>query len=126
KVLIVDEEIFVRKGLINLLNWSALQYEIIGEAENGAQALPLIEQLQPDLVIVDIRMPVLDGLGLIRQVNESEGHQPMFIILSGYPDFSYAQQAFRYNVSDYILKPVDEQELTAALQRIANKLNQKQ
>ncbi len=126
KVLIVDDEIFVRKGLINLLNWSSLQYEIIGEAENGAQALPLIEQMQPDLVIVDIRMPVLDGLGLIRQVNEEGGHQPVFIILSGYPDFSYAQQAFRYNVSDYILKPVNEQELTTTLLRIANTLNQKQ
>jgi two-component system, response regulator YesN len=126
KVLIVDDEIFVRKGLVNLLNWPSLQYEICGEAENGAQAMALIEQLLPDLVIVDIRMPVLDGLELIRRVTESGGHQPLFIILSGYPDFSYAQQAFRYNVSDYILKPVDEQELTATLKRIANKLNQKQ
>ncbi|WP_372662469.1 response regulator [Cohnella sp.] len=126
KVLIVDDEIFVRKGLISLIDWSSLQYNICGEAENGMQALNLIKQLTPDLVIVDIRMPVLDGLELIRQVNVEGEHQPLFIILSGYPDFSYAQQAFRYNVSDYILKPVDEQELVATLKRIAITLNQKQ
>ncbi|MBB3108060.1 two-component system response regulator YesN [Paenibacillus phyllosphaerae] len=126
KVLIVDDEIFVRKGLINLIDWPSLQFEICGEAENGAQALTLIQQRSPDLVIVDIRMPVLDGLELIRQVIAQGGHQPLFIILSGYPDFSYAQQAFRYNVSDYILKPVNEQEIAATLKRIATTLNQKQ
>ncbi|WP_020619358.1 response regulator transcription factor [Paenibacillus daejeonensis] len=126
KVLIVDDEMYVRKGLINLLDWSSLQYEICGEAENGEQALGLIQQLTPDVVIIDIRMPVMDGLELIRQVKAEGEHQPMFIILSGHPDFSYAQQAFRYNVSDYILKPVDEQELTATLKKVANTLNQQQ
>jgi len=126
KVLIVDDELFVRKGLINLIEWSSLQFHICGEAENGEQALNLIKQLTPDLVIVDIRMPLLDGLELIRQVNTEGGYQPFFIILSGYPDFSYAQQAFRYNVSNYLLKPVDEHELTATLKKIAITLNQKQ
>ncbi|WP_337098549.1 response regulator [Paenibacillus sp. YIM B09110] len=126
KVLIVDDEIFVRKGVINLIDWSSLQFEICGEAENGLEALKLIQLLTPDLVIVDIRMPVLDGLELIRQVTAEGEHQPIFVILSGYPDFSYAQQAFRYNVSDYILKPVDETELTTALKKIANIMNQRQ
>ncbi|WP_249898422.1 response regulator [Paenibacillus sp. PK3_47] len=126
KVLIVDDEVFVRKGLISIMNESPLQFEICGEAENGKEALALIEQLNPELVIADIRMPVLDGLELIRKVKTELEQQPIFIILSGYPDFSYAQQAFRYNVSDYILKPVDEQELTAALKKIAHTLNQKQ
>ncbi|NQX44034.1 response regulator transcription factor [Paenibacillus tritici] len=126
KVLIVDDEIFVRKGLIKILNECSLQFEICGEAENGEQALTLIEQLNPELVIADIRMPVLDGLGLIQKVKTELKQQPIFIILSGYADFSYAQQAFRYNVSDYILKPVDEQELTAALNKITRTLNQKQ
>jgi len=125
-VLIVDDEFFVRKGLISLMDWASLQFEICGEAENGAVASTLIQQLKPDLVIVDIRMPVLDGLELIRQVHEQGGHHPVFIILSGYPDFSYAQQAFRYNVSDYILKPVNEQELASTLKRIAVTLNQRQ
>ncbi|WP_338116125.1 response regulator transcription factor [Paenibacillus monticola] len=125
-MLIVDDEIFVRKGLITIMNESSLQFEICGEAENGEQALTLIEQLTPELVIVDIRMPVLDGLELIRKVKTEHEHQPLFIILSGYPDFSYAQQALSYNVSEYILKPVDEQELAAALKKIAHTLNQKQ
>lgn len=126
KVLIVDDEIFVRKGLIRIMNECSLEFEICGEAENGEQALTLIEQLTPELVIVDIRMPVLDGLELIGRVKTELEHQPVFIILSGYADFSYAQQAFRHNVSDYILKPVDEQELTAALKKIAQTLNQQQ
>lgn len=125
-VLIVDDEIFVRKGLINLIDWASLQFEICGEAENGVEALKLIRELTPDLVIVDIRMPALDGLELIRRVKEQGEHQPLFIILSGFPDFSYAQQAFRYDVSDYILKPVNEQELTSALKRNAVTLNQRQ
>lgn len=126
KVLIVDDEVFVRKGLITIMNECSLQFEVCGEAENGEQALDLIEQLTPELVIVDIRMPVLDGLELIRKVKTEHGHQPLFIILSGYPDFSYAQQALSYNVSYYILKPVDEQELTEALKKIAHTLNEKQ
>jgi two-component system response regulator YesN len=126
KVLLVDDELFVRKGLINLIDWSSLQLDICGEAENGEQALNLIRQLTPNIVIVDIRMPVLDGLELIKRVNMEEGHQPFFIILSGYADFSYAQQALSYNVSNYILKPVDEIELTATLKKIAISLNQKQ
>jgi len=125
KVLIVDDEIFVRKGLINLMDWASLQYEICGEAENGLQAIDMIEQLKPDLVIADIRMPVLDGLALIKRVKEEGVHQPLFIIVSGYHDFSYAQQALRYNVQDYILKPVDEEELASTLRKLASTLNQK-
>lgn len=124
--LIVDDEFFVRKGLITIMEQCALPFEICGEADNGEQALALIEHLTPELVIVDIRMPILDGLELIRKVRTEHEHQPLFIILSGFPDFSYAQQALSYNVSDYILKPVDEQELTAALKKIAHILNQKQ
>lgn len=123
KVLIVDDEIFVRKGLISLIDWSALQYEICGEAENGQQAIELIEELKPDLVIVDIRMPVLDGLGLIKHVKEAGQTGPLFIIISGYHDFTYAQQALRYNVSDYILKPVDEDELQSTLKKLAGTLD---
>ncbi|KQO16646.1 response regulator transcription factor [Paenibacillus sp. Leaf72] len=126
KVLIVDDEIFVRKGLINLMNWAAMQFEICGEAENGKQAIKLIERLKPDLVIVDIRMPMLDGLELIKHVKEEGDHQPLFIIISGHHDFTYAQQALRYNVSDYILKPVDKKELGSTLKKVENTLNQMQ
>jgi len=125
KVLIVDDEIFVRRGLINLMDWNSLQYEICGEAENGEQAIEMIDKLQPDLVIADIRMPILDGLELIKRVKEEREDPPLFIIVSGYHDFTYAQKALRYNVQDYILKPIDEEELETTLKKLAVTLNQK-
>jgi len=126
KVIVVDDELYVRKGIINLIDWSSLSFSICGEAENGQEALQLIEKLKPELVLVDIRMPICDGLELIRRVREESEYQPEFIVISGYHDFVYAQQALRYNVSDYILKPVDEQELRKALIKSAAQLMEKQ
>lgn len=120
KVLLVDDEMYVRKGLYELIDWMDLNMEIIGEAENGAEALNLIESLQPDVIITDIRMPILDGLELIRAVEKMPLLEPVFIIISGYHDFKYAQQAIRYGVHDYILKPIDDEELTTTLQKSAN------
>lgn len=125
KVLLVDDEMFVRKGLMNLMDWHSLGYEICGEASNGEEALDCIEQLQPDLVIVDIRMPVLDGLALIHQVTSQMVNPPLFVIVSGYHDFKYAQQALRYGVHDYILKPIDETELESTLRKLATALDLK-
>ncbi|PZD94486.1 DNA-binding response regulator [Paenibacillus sambharensis] len=122
KVLLVDDEMFVRKGLLNLIDWEALGYEICGEADNGEEALALMDECQPDLVVTDIRMPVLDGLGLIAAVVNQRQWNPAFIIVSGYHDFKYAQQALRYGVNDYILKPIDEEELTATLRKLASVL----
>ncbi|MCW3790131.1 response regulator [Paenibacillus sp. LS1] len=120
KILLVDDEVYVRKGLHELISWVELDMEIIGEAENGLEALKMIECLQPDVIITDIRMPILDGLGLIRAVEEMSHLEPVFIIISGYHDFKYAQQAIRYGVHDYILKPIDEEEMTVTLQKSAN------
>ncbi|SFE96376.1 two-component system, response regulator YesN [Paenibacillus algorifonticola] len=122
KVLLVDDEIFVRRGLMNLMDWKALGYEICGEAENGAEALKQIERLKPDVVMADIRMPMLDGLELIRAVAEKQQESPAFIIVSGFHDFHYAQQALRYGVHDYILKPIDEGELAATLKKLTGTL----
>ncbi|MFX3634408.1 MAG: response regulator [Candidatus Pristimantibacillus sp.] len=125
KVLLVDDEMFVRKGLMNLIDWHSLGYEICGEASNGEEALDSIEQLQPDLVIADIRMPVLDGLALIHQVTSQMENPPLFVIVSGYHDFKYAQQALRYGVHDYILKPIDEMELESTIRKLASALDLK-
>lgn len=125
KVLLVDDEIFVRKGLLNLLDWKALGYEICGEADNGELALAELDRLMPDLVIVDIRMPVMDGLAFIQAVAEKGTNVPAFIIVSGYHDFQYAKQALRYGVHDYILKPVDETELIAVLKKLSGTLGLK-
>ncbi|AIQ47395.1 hypothetical protein R70723_16985 [Paenibacillus sp. FSL R7-0273] len=125
KVLLVDDEVFVRKGLLALIPWESLKFSIVGEADNGAEAMELIQQLEPDLVITDIRMPILDGLELVRSVKEAFFPDPMFIIISGYHDFKYAQQALRYGVHDYILKPIDEEEMSATLRKLSYSLGRK-
>ena len=126
KVIIVDDEMFTRKGLIKLIDWEACGFEVVGEADNGEDALELIGRIEPDLVITDIRMPVLDGLELIRRVTEEEAADPVFIIISGYDDFKYAQKAVRYGVHDFILKPIDEIEFTETLQALMMKLTRDQ
>lgn len=125
KVLIVDDEIFVRKGLLEIIPWFDLNLTIVGEADNGQEAQSMIKSLEPDIVITDIRMPILDGLGLIQNVVQENSDSPVFVVISGYHDFKYAQQALRYGVYDYILKPIDEQEMTEALRNLVCKLNDK-
>ncbi|WP_175480590.1 response regulator [Paenibacillus sp. OK003] len=125
KVLLVDDEMYVRQGMHELISWDDLHMEIIGEAENGLVALKMIECLQPDVIITDIRMPILDGLELIHAVAKLPHLEPVFIIISGYHDFKYAQQAIRYGVQDYILKPVDDEEMTATLQKSADRISNK-
>jgi two-component system, response regulator YesN len=120
-VMLVDDEMFVRKGLRNLIDWESLGYAVIDEADNGEDALTLIKSKKPDLVITDIRMPVLDGLELIGQTLKLHP-DTSFIIISGYNDFSYAQQAVRYGIHDFILKPIDEEELTETLKRLSSKI----
>ncbi|NDI35089.1 response regulator transcription factor [Chengkuizengella sediminis] len=123
-VMIVDDEMYVRKGLRNLIDWESNGYIVIDEAEDGEDALSLIQEINPDLVITDIRMPVIDGLQLIHKVKELK-METNFIIISGYNDFDYAKQAVRYDVHDYILKPIDQEEMTRALLRLGDKINQR-
>jgi two-component system response regulator YesN len=121
-VLIVEDEPVMRQGLIRLLALDKHGYMLCGEAENGSEALELIDTHNPHVVITDIKMPLMDGLELIRMVKESGRTEPKFIILSGYRDFEYARNALRYGVYDYLLKPVDEDELIALLKKIAEEL----
>lgn len=123
-VILVDDEVFSRQGLRNLIDWESCGFTVTGEAGNGEDALALIRKTMPDLVITDIRMPVMDGLELIRRIREDETMQAMeCIIISGHDDFAYAQKAVRYGVLDFILKPVDDKELQDVLQELAAKLD---
>jgi two-component system response regulator YesN len=125
RLLIVEDEPVMRQGLIQLLTLDKYGYLLCGEAENGTEAIKLIDAYKPHIVITDIKMPQMDGLEMIRQVKSSERlHQPRFIILSGYNDFEYARNALRYGVVDYLLKPVNEDELIALLLVIAEQLKQ--
>lgn len=123
-VILVDDEVFTRKGLRNLINWEACGFRVTGEADNGEDALEIVRRDRPDLVITDIRMPVMDGLELIRLVREDEAlAATAFIIISGYDDFAYAQKAVRYGVVDFILKPVDDREMENVLKKLAERLD---
>lgn len=126
RAILIDDESFTRKGLMKLIDWEACGFRIVGEADNGEDALELIKRVQPDLVITDIRMPVIDGLELIRCVTAENIAKPYFIIISGYNDFNYAQQAMRYGVHDFVLKPIDEIEFCHTLNKLNDKLRLEQ
>ncbi|MBD3922295.1 response regulator transcription factor [Paenibacillus sp. PR3] len=123
KVVIVDDEPKVRQGLQTLIPWESLGFTVAATAANGQEALVVIKEEVPEVVIVDIRMPVMDGLQLIQQLT-SIGHRMQFIILSGYADFEYAQQAIKYGVTGYLLKPVDTREMSANLIRVRERIEQ--
>jgi len=116
KVIVADDEIRICKLIINLINWEELGMEIVGVADNGIDALRLIEEEEPDLIITDIRMPGYDGLEMIEKAKELND-QLEFIIISGYEEFAYAQRAMEFGVKDYLCKPISKEGLLKALSR---------
>ena len=122
RVILVDDEQFVRKGLMTLIDWEECGFEVSGEASNGEDAFKLINDKNPDLVITDIKMPVVDGLELIKSLVQINKTKPKFIVISGYNDFKYAQTALRYGVTDFILKPINKEELETTLLKLAETL----
>ena len=114
KLLIADDEIDVREGIRCLLNWSLLGFTICGEGKNGQDTLNQIRRLKPDIVLMDIRMPRLSGLEVVRIAKE-EGFAGIFIIISGFSDFTFAQEAMSFGVTSYLTKPIDEEELEKAV-----------
>jgi two-component system, response regulator YesN len=123
RVLIVDDEYYFRKLLINLINWADLGYMIEQEAENGSQALDLARQEQYDLIIADINMPGMTGLDFVEALRSSYMDTKVIFITS-YDIFEYAQAAITLGASYYLLKPIDEEELTSALKEIREELLQ--
>lgn len=104
KLLIVDDEPLVQVGVKSMLNWGNYEIEVIGSASNGKQALDIIESNLPDIVITDIKMPIMDGLELTKYCIKNFENPPVFIILTSYEEFEYAKQAIKYNVIDYLIK----------------------
>ena len=123
-VLIADDEEPILQGLQVIVPWRQLGFEICGTATDGEQALALMAQKKPDLVLMDIRMPGVDGMEAIETARR-QGFQGYFIILSGASDFGYAQRAMRSRTSFYLTKPIDEDELADAVRTIAQELDQK-
>lgn len=116
QILIADDEEIIRQGMKFLLDYDALGYTICGEAATGDEALEKLCTLRPDVALLDIRMPGLTGLEVVRQARQ-RGFRGKVVIVSSYTDFKYAQEAIRYGVQDYITKPIDDEELTDILKR---------
>ena len=114
-VIVADDETELREAVCSMIPWKEIGFRLVGSAGNGLDALQLVEQLQPDLLLTDIRMPYISGVSLAQQVREL---RPLTQIafLSGYDDFAYAQKAIEYNVISYLLKPISMRELTEAQQ----------
>lgn len=122
KVLFVDDEPYMLEGLRVMLDWKAFGFNICGEATNGVDALEIIKMSNPDLIITDIRMPKMDGLELIRLVYEKLHSTAKIVILSGYDDFGYAKQAMMYKIKDYLLKPLDDEELKNVVSKLSTEI----
>ena len=124
KVIIADDEKLICRLIETLIDWRALDMEIVGKAENGLEALRMVKELQPHLLITDIRMPGCDGLDLIRQAREFSPELEI-VIISGYAHFEYAKTAIAYGVGSYILKPVNQAELKKTLEKIVLRLEER-
>ena len=117
RVLLVDDEIMIREGFKRLFDWEAHGCEVVGEAADGMEALTQIDTLCPDIVIMDINIPIMSGLKVI-QLSRIKHPQIAYVIVSGYDDFSYCQQALRLQITDYILKPVNYEEFGTCIDNL--------
>ncbi|ERI94586.1 response regulator receiver domain protein [Clostridiales bacterium oral taxon 876 str. F0540] len=122
KLLIVDDEIEVRKGIINKVNWEKLGFEIVAEGENGQEALELFEKTLPDVVLTDIKMPFMDGLELSRRIKEKYPTTKI-IVMTGFDEFEYAHKAIKLNVSEYLLRPISSEEITNILLKVKGQID---
>ncbi|MCM1118591.1 MAG: response regulator transcription factor [bacterium] len=118
RVLLVDDEPFILQGLSMLIDWGSEGYEIVGRAGSAREALTIIQQEKPDLVLVDIRMPQMSGLELLEEVRRNSMSHACFVIMSGYSDFEYARTAMKWGCIDYLLKPISREELLNILRRV--------
>jgi two-component system, response regulator YesN len=121
KVMIADDEFIIREGIRASVDWEALGMVVVAEAEDGEEALELALQQPVHILLVDMNMPFMDGITLIKRIREAQP-ECRFVIITGHDEFSYAQEAIRLGVKDYILKPVDPSHLRKVLSQIATEL----
>ena len=114
KVLVVEDEELIRRGIVLAVDWAALDCVVVGEAANGAEALEAVERLNPSLIITDLKMPRMDGIEMLRQLRE-RGNNAYVIILTAYDSFEYAQSALRLGAVDFLLKPFHDGDLEQAV-----------
>ena len=124
RILIVEDEVKIRMGISRLIT-SHTHHTVVGEAKNGKEGLEMISRYHPELVISDMRMPVMDGLEMLQE-SVRLGNHCHFVILSGYSEFEYAQTALRYGVDDYLLKPLAPEDVTELLNKIQKKIEKEE
>ena len=117
--MLVDDEPYIVEGLKVLIDWEKENFEIVKVAENGIEALDYLRENTVDLIIADIRMPLMTGLELLEKIKEEAVSDAYFVILSGYNDFQYARESMRLGCMDYLLKPIKKDELVSILRKIS-------
>ena len=121
KVLVVEDEEMIRKGIVLAVDWAALDCVVVGEAANGLEALDAVERLDPSLIITDLKMPQMDGIEMLRRLRE-RGNQAYVIILTAYDSFTYAQSALRLGAVDFLLKPFHDGDLERAVTALRRRM----
>ena len=122
KVILVDDEEVVIQAIKNRISWEQLDLQIVGSATNGVKALELVEKLQPDIVITDIRMPYMDGLELCGSIKQKYPATKL-LLFTGFDDFEYAREAVHLEIEEYILKPLNLPEITDVFRKLRAKLD---
>ena len=118
RILIVEDEEIIRRGLISVIDWAGMGCRVVGDAPDGLAGLELLRAEHPDVVLTDIRMPRMDGIAMAERAR-AEGVLPQLVFLTSYADFDYAKKAVQLHAADYLLKPVDEEELAALMRKLA-------
>ncbi len=120
RIVIVEDEELVRKGLLLTTPWNDYNCKVIGEARNGEEGLELVLKLKPDIVITDIRMPVVSGIAMLEKIYEV--YKPAVIMITAFNEFEYAKKGIDLDISDYLLKPFDDDQLDKALRKAISKV----
>lgn len=121
KVLVVEDEEMIRRGIVLTVDWAALDCVVVGEASNGLEALAAAARLSPSLIITDLKMPQMDGIEMLRQLRE-RGDNAYVIILTAYDSFTYAQSALRLGAVDFLLKPFHDGDLERAIAALRRRI----
>lgn len=120
RIVVVEDSLLLRKGIIYTTDWKKLNCEVVGEADNGYGGCTIIEELQPDIVITDIRMPGIDGIKMIERLQGKTN--AMFVIITAFNEFEYAYKALKMGVVDYLSKPIDDAEFYSVLKQTCERV----
>ena len=125
KLILADDEPVIRETISSLIDWNSLRVELAAACKNGPETLQAILDIKPDIVLTDIKMPGMSGLDLIARICTETDIMTEFILLSGYADFDYAKQAIAYKVSNYLLKPCNENQIIEAIKKASEEIRRR-